>query len=303
MSDPPAVSDRPAVDDPPALTREGQLEWEARKAPTAAAAAFLSAALALGSMLLQIVQIGTPPKGERAALLRFDEHRAEFFVSLGLQVASYFLLAGALFYLLRATVYRRAETPRFALGLLLLAPVLLAVGGLLNQLELNDVADRFLSSPERTEKRAEDLLNDRNVVGGAIGSGGTLCLALSFVLLGLNAMRAGLLSRFMGALGMIVGGLLILPILPGGQSTVQIFWLAALGMLFLGRWPNGRGPAWDSGEAVPWPSAAELRGDVHDDEPAAPEPAVPEPAEEADALPPGEPSAPRASRKRRKKKR
>lgn len=298
MSDAPAVSEPASVSDPPALPREEQLEWEARKAPPAAAAAFLSAALALGSMLLQIAQIGTPPEGERAALLRFDEHRTDFFVSLGLQVASYFLLAGALFYLLRATVYRRAETPRFAIGLLLLAPVLLAVGGLLNQLELNDVADRFLSSPERTEKRAEDLLDDRNVVGGAIGSGGTLCLALSFVLISLNAMRAGLLSRFMGALGMIVGGLLILPILPGGQSTVQIFWLAALGVLFLGRWPNGRGPAWDSGEAVPWPSAAELRGDFQDDEPA-----VPEPAEEADADPPGEPSAPRASRKRRKKSR
>ena len=291
------------MSDPPAVTREGQLEWEARKGPPAAVAAFLSAALALGSMLLQIVQIGTPPEGERAALLRFDEHRTDFFVSLGLQVASYFLLAGALFYLLRATVYRRAETPRFAIGLLLLAPVLLAVGGLLNQLELNDVADKFLSSPERTEKRAEDLLDDRNVVGGALGSGGSLCLALSFVLISLNAMRAGLLSRFMGALGMIVGGLLILPILPGGQSTVQIFWLAALGVLFLGRWPNGRGPAWDSGEAVPWPSAAELRGDLPADEPTgergAEEPAVEEP--DSDASAGG--AAPLRSRKRMKKTR
>ncbi len=279
-----------------APTREGQLELEARNAPRAAGAAFLSAALALGSMLLQIVQIGTPPDGEREALVRFDEHRTDFFVSLGLQVASYFLLAGALFYLLRATVYRRPETPKFSIGLLLLAPVLLAVGGLLNQLELNDVADQFLASPERTEKRAEELLEDRNVIGGAIGSGGTLCLALSFVLISLNAMRAGLLSRFMGALGMIVGGLLILPILPGGQSTVQIFWVAALGVLFLGRWPNGRGPAWETGEPVPWPSAAEIRGDVPEGEAAAPERG----AEEPDADSPGEASAPRRSRKRKK---
>lgn len=283
---------------PPALSRDEQLAWEARNGPRAAVAAFLSAALALASMLLQIVQIGTPPDGERQALLRFDEHRSDFFVSLGLQVASYFLLAAALFYLLRATVYRRPETPRFTIGLLLLAPVLLAVGGLLNQLELNDVADRFLESPERTEKRAEDLLDDRNVVGGALGSGGTLCLALSFVLVGLNAMRAGLLSRFMGALGMIVGGLLILPLLPGGQSTVQIFWLAALGVLFLGRWPNGRGPAWEAGEAVPWPSAAELRGEVPDAGPAPDEAQEGEdPAAQEDA------PAPRRSRKRKKKAR
>ena len=281
----------------PTTTPEGQLEWEARNGPRAAVAAFVSAGLALGSMLLQIVQIGTPPDGEREALLRFDEHRTDFFVSLGLQVASYFLLAAALFYLLRATMYRRAETPSFSLGLLALAPILLGVGGLLNQLELNDVTDQFLSSGERTDKRAEDLLDDRNILGGALGSGGTLCLALSFVLISLNAMRAGLLSRFMGALGMIVGGLLILPILPGGQSTVQIFWVAALGVLFLGRWPNGRGPAWEAGQAVPWPSAAEIRGDV-------PEAAGPaEPAAEAD--PAGEEDAPppRRSRKRKKKPR
>lgn len=282
---------------PPALSREEQLEWETRNGPRAAAAAFVSAALALASMLLQIIQIGTPPDGERQALLRFDDHRSDFFVSLGLQVASYFLLAAALFYLLRATVYRRPETPKFAIGLLLLAPVLLAVGGLLNQLELNDVADRFLDSPERTEKRAEDLLDDRNVLGGALGSGGTLCLALSFVLVSLNAMRAGLLSRFMGALGMIVGGLLILPLLPGGQSTVQIFWLAALGVLFLGRWPNGRGPAWEAGEAVPWPSAAELRGEVPGAGPAPDEAEDDDPAAQEDAPPP------RRSRKRKKKAR
>ena len=281
----------------PTTTPEGQLEWEARNGPRAAVAAFVSAGLALGSMLLQIVQIGTPPDGEREALLRVDEHRTDFFVSLGLQVASYFLLAAALFYLLRATMYRRAETPSFSLGLLALAPILLGVGGLLNQLELNDVTDQFLSSGERTDKRAEDLLDDRNILGGALGSGGTLCLALSFVLISLNAMRAGLLSRFMGALGMIVGGLLILPILPGGQSTVQIFWVAALGVLFLGRWPSGRGPAWEAGEAVPWPSAAEIRGDV-------PEAAGPaEPAAEADPAAEEDAPPPRRSRKRKKKPR
>jgi hypothetical protein len=38
-----------------------------------------------------------------------------------------------------------------------------------------------------------------------------------------------------------------------------MFWLGALGALFLGRWPGGRGPAWETGEAVPWPTMAETR--------------------------------------------
>lgn len=287
------MSDPPAASDPPAITREGQLEWEARNAPRAAAAAFLAVALTVANVAIQ-ASIGRPDD-EREALLLVDRHHSEFFLGLGAQVVTYFLVAAALFYLLRATTYRRPETPRFAPGLLVLAPVLLAIGALFNQLELNDIADQFQASASQKEDRAEDLLEDQSVLGRAVLQGGGLCLALSFVITSLSAMRAGLLSRFMGVLGMIVGGLLILPILPG--STVQIFWLAALGVLFIGRWPNGRGPAWESGEAVPWPSAAELRGDVHDDEPAAPEA-----AEEADAgPPPGEPSPPRRSRKRKKK--
>ena len=236
---------------------EAQLEWEHRAGRLAGPAALLSALLVAASTAVQ-VGIGAAPDNEREALMRFDEHQGEFFVSLGLQAASYLLLAGALLYLLRATMYRRPEVPRFIKGLVLLAPVLLAVGGLMNQLDLNDVADEFLAGT-RSEARADDLLEDRNVVGGAIASGGTLCLALSFVLISLNAMRAGLLSRFMGVLGIVVGALLVFPLLPGGQATVQVFWVAALGMLFLGRWPGGRGPAWETGEAIPWPSAAEVR--------------------------------------------
>ena len=210
-------------------------------------------------MVVQIGSIGRARDDAGETLRRIDERQGEFFLGLGLQVASYFFLAAALLYLLRATMYRRPEVPRFATGLLLLAPLLLAVGGVLNQLSLNDVAEEFVASGARSESRAEDLLKDRDVVGGALFFGGTLCLALSFVLTSVNAMRAGLLSRFMGVLGVIVGGLLILPLLPGGQQTVQVFWLVALGLLFLGRWPGGRGPAWETGEAIPWPSAADAR--------------------------------------------
>ena len=278
---------------------EAPLRWEARTGKAAAAAAFLSAALAAGSTAVQIAAIGAPPDNEREALIRFDANRGEFFVSLGLQVLSYFLLAAALFYLLRATVHRRPETPRFAIGLLVLAPLLLAVGGLLNQLDLNDVADKFVASGERTDGRAENLLEDRAIFGGAIGSGGTLCLALSLVLISLNAMRAGLLSRFMGVLGMIVGGLLILPLLPGGQSVVQVFWLVALGALFLDRWPGGRGPAWETGEPVPWPSAAQTRGEALGDALGAQQSEAAEHGADGDV---GDPPRP-ASRKRKKKRR
>ena len=42
-------------------------------------------------------------------------------------------------------------------------------------------------------------------------------------------------------------------------AFVQLFWIVALGMLFLNRWPNGRGPAWSVVEAIPWPTAADAQ--------------------------------------------
>ena len=78
-------------------------------------------------------------------------------------------------------------------------------------------------------------------------------------MLPLRARRVGLLSPFMGVLGAIAGALIVFP-LAGISTIVQAFWLGALGALFLGRWPGGRGPAWETGEAEPWPTAAQRRG-------------------------------------------
>ena len=86
---------------------------------------------------------------------------------------------------------------------------------------------------------------------------GGFALGFTFVMLCMNAMRAGLLTRFMGVLGMIVGATFVLPL--DQQGVIRAFWLLALGFLIYGRWPSGMPPAWQTGEAVPWPSQAELR--------------------------------------------
>ena len=69
-------------------------------------------------------------------------------------------------------------------------------------------------------------------------------------------MRAGLLTRMLGYLGIAAGAMLVLFPLP----IVQVFWLAALGVLLLGRWPGGEPPAWRSGQAEPWPAPSASGG-------------------------------------------
>jgi len=238
----------------------GQLAWEERWAKPAAAAAVGSALFSIASFVIRVAAIGEErPEDDREVLLEFAGKQGDFLISQAAQSLSLVLLAGALLYLLKATAARRTEVPGFAAVILLLAPVLLVAGGLLNHFAVADIADEFRAMGDRTDARAEDLLDDRSILGSALGSGGSLCLAIAFVLTTMNAMRSGLLTRFMGILGVIVGALVVLPIVPGAQGVLQVFWLVALGALFLGRWPGGRGPAWDTVESVPWPSATSRR--------------------------------------------
>jgi hypothetical protein len=268
--------------------------------PRAAAAAFACGAFTLISLLIQLVLVGGGGGNERDGLIRIHEHQSDLLLSLAAQAISVFLLVAALAYLVRAIVARRPEGLRFLWPLLVLAPILLTVGAVLTQLDLGNLADRFVDSGPQTVKRAKDIVDDRSAASGLLASAGTLCLALSYVLVSVNAMRAGLLSRFMGILGIIAGALLVLPLLPGGGSFVQLFWVVALGVLFLDRWPNGRGPAWSAAEAIPWPTAADVRAMNEGDGEDVPETDPVVPPEERAAQPA---PARSGSRKKRKRKR
>jgi hypothetical protein len=134
----------------------------------------------------------------------------------------------------------------------------LAVQAMLSAIGTNIAVNDFLDGA-RTVDAARDLTgNGLLVLGSILDLAGRLALGAAFVLVCLNAMRAGLLTRFMGVLGIIVGALLVIP-LGSPLPIVQVFWLLALGALILGYWPSGIPPAWETGEARPWPSSAEIR--------------------------------------------
>jgi len=77
-----------------------------------------------------------------------------------------------------------------------------------------------------------------------------------------SAARKWLFGIVPGAriLGVIAGALMVLQLMPLVPEVTRAFWLGAVGALFLGSWPGGRGPAWETGHPDPWPSAADRRG-------------------------------------------
>ena len=277
-------------------TRE-QLDWEARWAKPAAAAGFAAALLLIPATVLRQIALDGAADDDRKVLTAIDANAGTFLASSALQLLSFVAIAGVLYYLGRAVLARRPELPQALIWLGVIGPLLLGVAGILSDLDRLDIADRFLSSDPQSAERAENLLEDRSVLSTSIGAAGTFALALAFVLFSINAIRVGLLTRFMGVIGAIVGALYIIPLGPG--PVILLFWLLAIGVLFAGRWPGGRGPAWETGEAIEWPSgrvgAPADEGDEGDEAP------VEEPS--APAAGNGGPAPARTSRKRKKKRR
>jgi hypothetical protein len=95
---------------------------------------------------------------------------------------------------------------------------------------------------------------------------GILALAFAFIYCSLNALRAGLLSKFWGSLGIALGIASVI-----GLFQIALLWFVYVGLLVAGWVPGGRPPAWAAGEAIPWPSpgkkvAAELDGGGDDED-------------------------------------
>jgi hypothetical protein len=280
------------------VPHDEQLAWEARAGKPAAISSFLAALMAVAAGVYLPLALSDDESGADGLLQSADREPSDFIVAGALQGVGLLLLVPPLLYLFRAARHRERRLMPAAAILTALGALTLAVITFLRQLELIDIADSFF--PEKAdvpdvEQAAEDHIEDElSPALQGIGLGGSIALAFGVIMISLNAMRAGLLSRFMGILGIFVGVVLVIPL---GVQILQLFWFAALGLLFLGRWPGGRGPAWETGEAIPWPGAAEQR--------AAPEgeteqPEQPEEPEEPEELAP-DPSRP-ASRKRRKKR-
>jgi hypothetical protein len=101
---------------------------------------------------------------------------------------------------------------------------------------------------------AEEALSDVGLrqLSTGLQLAGILGLVFTMLYGCLNAMRAGLLTRFWGSLGMALGFAALLSLV-----VFTVAWFLYLGLLVAGWLPRGRPPAWAAGEAVPWPTPGE----------------------------------------------
>ncbi|HET7121795.1 MAG TPA: hypothetical protein VFI17_11190 [Solirubrobacterales bacterium] len=279
------------------MRKEAVVEWERRWRIPVAVLTLLAVVLLIGSSAASEVSGNDPAEFLRSV----DAHHGSVALSGILQALGFLLLIAPLFYLFRAARSRSARVRPQMVGLILIAPLFLAVSSGLTVGARTEAADKFvggeakstLSPKEAKEKcasdrkdegakefreefepaagesplaacetkkteedEAENAISDASLfpIVSGLGLAGGLAFVISFFYTCLWAMRTGLLTRFWGSLGMASGVVFLLgPVL----LIIALVWLLYFASLLLGVVPGGRPPAWEAGEALPWPTPGE----------------------------------------------
>jgi uncharacterized membrane protein len=240
------------------MSADEQLLYEARVRPRQAVIAGTAAFALIVAAILQIT--GPHTKVSEITIGLITEHKRSTTDLIGsvIQMVGWLALASTLVFLLQASRARNAKVPGFIRILAIVGGVGAALAGIVSAVVISIKANDFVSHGNQTYEQAHALTTSAALVAPQIAvQAAALLVAVSIVMTCVHAMRVGLLTRFLGYLGMFAGALVIIPIVQ--LPVVQAYWLAALAYLLSGRWPSGVPKAWETGRAEAWPTAAQMR--------------------------------------------
>jgi hypothetical protein len=235
----------------------------------AAICAFAAAVLFIAGTVA--AQSGPVSPSSTVVLLReYHEVRGTMALAAGLNTVSLLLLGPVLYYLFRAAAARSQSVRGGLVGVVVAGPIFLGLAEILQYIALSNAASDFATPGGGAGipigEYAEDLIRDQAVFGLAQGLSfaGILAFVIGVIYTALWAMRVGLVTRFFGTFGMALGASLIL-LAQAFSLLALMLWSVWLGLIYLGRVPRGRPPAWDAGEARPWPKPGEQPEEPADD--------------------------------------
>ncbi len=303
------------------MATDETLAWEARRRPQAAILAAAASILSVGSfvayglalkdaprapVLESFARLAQPgPIGPQPSLRTpfheyYTDHALAILASSFGRALGFLFLALTLAFLAMA-VRARTRMPKIAFYLPLVGGGMLVLSEILLHVGLWTTSNSFLDGSRTIDSTEGSPLPLVAQLIGFQGGLGGVTIGAGFILVSLHAMRAGLLTRFLGILGMLGGGLTLLPI-ASPLPVVPAFWLSAIALLLSGRWPGGDPPAWVTGRAEPWPSQQQVREAREASRERGEEPSPSAPVAVAAAPAPPRPAHP-ASKKRKRKRR
>lgn len=242
------------------MSKERILERERRWARPIGIAALIGVALILGSLFVAGQAFSGDSDAE--ALRDIAGDPGPLLIAYLMRGLGYLLWAPAVIYLLQAAYARDQRVRRGLAPAIVVGAVFLLAFSVLTYIAIEQAASDFVADvpADATSDQQEDLADEkfedsglRDVAAG-VNFGGALGLGFGALYVSLWAMRAGLLTRFWGTLGMATGAVFLL--IPFGLSI----WVIYIGMLIARLLPGDRPPAWGAGEAVPWPGGGGVLG-------------------------------------------
>lgn len=203
----------------------------------------------LAQTLALVQSGGEMPRTFLPAVAQFTlDHGTETILAAGARAISLLLLIPMVLLLIDAVRVRGGQLGLWARIAALSGFVLFAVvtvGVVFLQLSVYRTARDAGFEPADIWDAVRD--SPRTIAGLADFLGRALA-GLTLSLAAVQAVRIGLLPRFIGYLGVFIGLLFIAPLEPSG--VVRAFWFGALAFIVSGRLAGGTPPAWDSGVAV-----------------------------------------------------
>jgi hypothetical protein len=245
--------------------------------------------------------VANPAVSPRTPEVKFiSEHAFALIAGSALAAIAIGALTLVLLTLLDATRFRRPQTWAAAYPLVLVGGIAVAIVSIGHQIASSIETHNFVVGANHSNQQVEHALTNgtANTIADYIDLLAGLALAAGMIGTMINALRVGLLPRWMAFLGMFTALLIFLPIGGAELQVVPAFWIVMMGLLYMGRWPKGEPPAWAAGEARPWPSQAQLRAEAQ----AAKAGLSPSPAAAGVAPAPVPAAMPASSRKRRRKR-
>jgi hypothetical protein len=320
-------------------TRRQILDWEGKWSLPVGLATFAVVIL----MIASAVVIGSVSgEGEAELLRKAHEHSSDVTLSAVLSALSFVLMAAPLYFLFRAASARTDRMRRQLVGLVVAAPLFLAVAGVLSATATNEASDQFeagqakstLTAKEaETECRAD--LNDEgskdfnekydegktpaedcadtkvadDEAENALSDAGVRGISTILLLAGRLGLAIALIYTCLYAMrtGLLTRFWGSLGMALGVAALLLIVQFTAIfflyfALLLIGKLPGGRPPAWAAGEAVPWPTPGEKM--AAEMEPPDPDAIDVDAVEEDEEPPPpsGNGSGGSSSRKKRKRR-
>jgi hypothetical protein len=190
-----------------------------------------------------------------------DVNRGPLLAASIFQGLSFGLMAVPLVYLFRAAQARSERVMAPMIGFAVIGPAAFAAQMVLSYAASSQLANDFLAQASAggdVYTVFDDLRDDSSLLisSSIVAQLGFFTLIVAMIYTPLQAMRVGLLTRFFATLGMALGVITFLLPVDVLQPVLPL-WFGWLGLLFIGRVPNGRPPAWETGEAIPWPRPGE----------------------------------------------